>query len=437
MAIGKVGSFATVQPAIVDFGGMAKGAIDSVKEDRERKRREQEAAKLKRQQDIQKMGGLGGLKSTNVKGFNQGLESIYANMRKEYAQAKEFGDVTKMRELQEEVFSMNNIVDNVVKQHDFYLKNQDKFDIDYFNRATNVLDNIDIANMEVKRGEDGRVRFTVYGDPERTQVLFNEMTPNEIVDSLKIPYKFDSEAMVGGFVKNYVLDDVEKIINDGGIFGTVKDSKLEDNPRVMSAIETKAKELVNDSKAMAWFGKSIGVYESDSRGFTEEQKEKAYEGFVDKLKNAYKTEYDLAIQKKTGGGGKDDQFNFGTPELFPNVAGIENATYVDIVASGSKKGGIFYSSTEDIVGIALDPRNGQMYPVTAASVGVSSSMGAGDGGVRQGQSTSGRASELKPIETEQNRNATLKRIASSKGFKTVKELQENLFGKQDTTVKFN
>jgi len=384
MAVGKVGSFATVQPAIVDFGGMAQGAFDKMKADEERKRREKEARDEKRRQEIEKLGGLGFLKSTNVKGFNQGLESIYTNMRREYADAKASSNTTKMRELQEEVFSMNNIVDNVVKQHDFYLKNQDKFDPDYFNRATSVLENIDIANMDVKRGEDGRVRFTVYGDPERKEVLFRDMTPNEIVDSLKIPYKFDSEAMVKGFVKNYALDDVERMINSGGIIGTAKDIKLEDNPRVLSAIESKANELVNDSKAMAWFGKQIGKYESDAMGYSTEEKKQAKEEFTKKLKEAYKSEYDLAIQqKRTGRGGGDKKINLGSVTTIPMtfVEGDDKTKTTskrDVLSvsigfgDGSRTRGISYGNT--VLGsIMYDPKSNSLYfgTVTSGSEGIS------------------------------------------------------------------
>lgn len=437
MAVGKVGSFATVQPAIVDFGGMAQGAFDKMKADEERKRREKEARDEKRRQEIERLGGLGGLKSTNVKGFNQGLESIYTNMRREYADAKASGNTTKMRELQEEVFSMNNIVDNVVKQHDFYLKNQDKFDPDFFNRATSVLENIDIANMDVKRGEDGRVRFTVYGDPERTQVLFRDMTPNEIVDSLKIPYKFDPEVMVKGFVKNYALDDVERMINSGGVIGTAKDIKLEDNPRVLSAIESKANELVNDSKAMAWFGKQIGKYESDAMGYTTEEKKQAKGEFTKKLKEAYKSEYDLAIQQKRTGrdGGKSDTPTFGTPELLPNVAGLKNITFSPIIATGSKQGGIAYTASQDIIGVGL-AQDGTLYPIIAESTGSTSNVGSRMGGVSAGSGTSGRVGGYEVIENENNRMAVLKRIAQSAGYNTIEDFKVGLFGgggNQNTT----
>jgi hypothetical protein len=385
MAVGKVGSFATVQPAIVDFGGMAQGAFDKMRADEERKRREKEARDEKKRQEIERLGGLGFLKSTNIKGFNQGLEEAYKPMVQEYRLAKEAGDTTKMRELQENIFSMNDIVDKVVKQHDFYLKNKDDFDADYFNRAKSVLDNIDIANMDVKRGEDGRVRFTVYGDPERKEVLFRDMTPNEIVDSLKIPYKFDSEAMVKGFVKNYALDDVERMINSGGIIGTAKDIKLENNPRVLSAIESKANELVNDSNAMAWFGsKVLGKYEADAMGYSTEEKKQAKEEFTKKLKEAYKSEYDLAIQqKRTGRGSGDKKINLGSVTTIPMtfVEGDDKTKTTskrDVLSvsigfgDGSRTRGISYGNT--VLGsIMYDPKSNSLYfgTVTSGSEGIS------------------------------------------------------------------
>jgi hypothetical protein len=432
MAVGKVGSFATVQPAIVDFGGMAQGAFDKMRADEERKRREKEARDEKKRQEIERLGGLGFLKSTNIKGFNQGLEEAFKPMVQEYRLAKEAGDTTKMRELQENIFSMNDIVDKVVKQYDFYLKNKDDFDPDYFNRAKSVLDNIDIANMDVKRGEDGRVRFTVYGDPERKEVLFRDMTPNEIVDSLKIPYKFDPEVMVKGFVNNYGLNDIESLINSGGIIGTVKDISLEKTPRVMSAIDKKANEMVNDSNAMAWFGKSIGKYEADSMGYSTEEKKEAKEYFTERLKEAYKEKYDLAIQqKRTGSGRKSDDASFGNPQWLSNVGGKENVLFSPIIASGGKKTGIYYSASQDIVGVGMT-KDGELYPFVSESIGTSSSVNSNLNRTKTSSGTSGKVGQYDVIEDSASREAVLQRVAELAGYKTIAEMKQKLFGVGNT-----
>jgi hypothetical protein len=424
MAIGKVGSFATVEPAIVDFGAMAAGTIDKIQAQRQTKVKAKDA----RQKEIEKLGGLGGLKSTNIKGLNQGLEAAYAPMRDEYALARANGDLSKMRELQEEVFSMNNVVDNVVKQHDFYLKNEEKFDSTYFSRATKVLDNIDIANMDVERGRDGRVRFTVYGDPEKSEVLFDSMTPNEIIDSLKIPYKFNADAEIKGFVKNYALDDIEELFASGGLVGTQKEKKLEDNPRVLSAITSRAAELSNDSTAMAFFGKTIGKYESDVRGYSTEEKEEAQKFFEKKFKEAYKEEFDLSVQqKRTARAGKAESSPYGTPQSsyeyssLPTLSGNQKYTSMAIKPIGF---GSF-----SIKSVVYDPVNNKIYPVVSRPISEGATESArGESGSSITAREGATLAEAQPIIQEGERKVYMDMIRKELGLDTEQQLKDILLG---------
>jgi hypothetical protein len=431
MAIGKTGSFATVEPAIVDFGGMAQGAVDRIEAQKQKKRKAEED----KRKEIEKIGGMGALKSTNIKGLNQGLYSIYSDMKKEYADAGRNGDTEKMRSLQEEVFSMNNIVDNVVKQHEFYLKNEGKFDANYFQRAMSVLDNMDIANMDVSRNADGKIEFTVYGDPERTEVLFDRMSPNEMVDALKIPYKFDEEAMVKQFVKNYALDDVETLFNTQGLVGTKKESLLENNPRVLSQIKDKAKTLTNDSRAMAWYSANeLGKYETDVRGFTTEEKEEAYKFFEKKLKDAYKDEVDLAIQQKrtASSGRQSKESTLGVPQEYDRIGEMKMGVggmlrYSSIKTPDVGQAGLTYGN-QKVIGVVYDPTKDDIFPVLTVSEGGSASEG--DRSVGGGSfGVSGRFGKATPEVLFDKadvgkKNTVLDQIKNAFNFNTIEELRD-------------
>ena len=377
MAIGKVGSFATVQPAIVDFGGMVKTAIDSVKEDRERKRREQEAAKLKKQQDIEKMGGLGFLKSTNTKAFNQGIDAIYREMKEEFAIASSNGDTAKMKELQNNIFSINNTIENVVKQQDFYLKNEDKFDPKFIDRNKQILENIDIANMDVSRGEGGRVEFTVYKDNDKKEPLFQRMTINEIQDSLEVPYAFNEDAVIKDFKKNFPLDEIESLLPNQ--ISTTKVSELKSDSRVKESIDRKANILANDNKAMAWYGANfLDKFEANSRGFTDEEKKKAQDYFATTLQQSYNKEVDLKIKEKTGGGGAADVIQPSTTQLISPISlQQQGAPKIEGFRMNFTQGSKLNTKAGEatILGVFYDEKNDKLYSIrsegASASTGVS------------------------------------------------------------------
>jgi hypothetical protein len=424
MAIGKVGSFATVEPAIVDFGAMAAGTIDKMQAQRQAKVKAKDA----RQKEIEKIGGIGALKNTNIKGLNQGLYQIYTKKRGEFAEAARLGDTEKMRRLQEDVFSMNNVVDNIVKQYDFYLKNEDKFDPDYLNRSRNFLDNIDIANSDVREDENGRVLFTVYGDADRTQVLAKDIAANEIMDINRVPYKFNEEAMVKSFIKNYPLDEIEGFVNAGSLIGTQKEIKLENNPRVLSAIEDKAMTLTNDSTAMAFFGKTIGKFESDARGFTNEEKEQAKAFFEKKLKDAYKAELDLAVQqKRTARAGKAESAPYGTPQSsyeyssLPTLSGNQKYTSMAIKPIGF---GSF-----SIKSVVYDPVNNKIYPVVSRPISEGATESArGESGSSITAREGATLAEAQPIIQEGERKVYMDMIRKELGLDTEQQLKDILLG---------
>lgn len=447
MAVGKVGSFATVEPAIVDFGGMAKSAIDSVKEDRERKRREQ-AEKQKMELDAFKMQpDMETLDYSGIPVFDENLQNQMYNYSQEYAELSKSNtreSIMRQKEINSYINNLSSynksLKEGVVK----ILNNPDDYNEAYLSEAKRLFNELDNGMFLVEESKGGIPKLRFFKKNEETgEVMLDENGKPVLEDDtrspqslLNIPTKFDITSARNNFSKT-IEPDITRVINESK--GKITEETLFNDKRLKTAIQGTASQLSSNPNSLAAWWISQHPDKPLKNNFTLENKKEAFDWYSNQLMSTVSEKYkeDPFGRGRGGAGGKDNQFNFGTPELFPNIAGIKNAIYSDIIASGSKRGGIYFSASEDIVGIALNPADGKMYPIKAASVGLSSSIGTGDGGTRQGVGTSGRDSELKPIETETSRNATLKRIASDKGFKTVKELQENLFGQQETSVKFN
>lgn len=301
--VGKVGTFATVQPIQgPDFGGMVEKQFDKIKAEKAAK----EAAKAKARKDeqdrIAKLGGLGDLKTTNINGFNKGLYDVYSKMKNEYADAELRGDYFAARNLKDSLSTLNNATEMAINKMKFNENEADKLDPDFYQRNSAVLRSLNDGNTDVKYNGNGQMLLTVYEDPEKTKVLFENMSPNEIVSKLDAPYKFNMDGAVNEFVKNYKPSSIESKMKDG--ISTIKVSDVMNDPKVIEGIDSKASELANDSTSLAWFGKyNLKKYETDVNKFSEEEKKQAKEYFKERILNSYEKEIDLNIQQRSGRGG--------------------------------------------------------------------------------------------------------------------------------------
>ena len=373
--IGNVGTYATVQPIQgPDFGKMVTDQLDKA----EAKKRAEKAAKDKAAKDAQekkeKFGNLGDLKTTNVNGFNKGLYNAYSQMKGEYEQAINSGDFLKAKTLKDSLATMNNATDMASKKMDFMAKEADDLDPDFVQKNNNILRSINDANTDVTYKGDGQFLLTVYEDPEKTKVLFKDMSPNEIVSKLDAPYKFNMDGAVNEFVKNYKPSSIESKMKDG--ISTITVSDVMNDPNVIEGIDSKASELANDSSSLAWFGKyNLKKYETDVNKFSEEEKQQAKEYFKERILNSYEKEIDLNLQqRRTGGSGGKDGFKVGTPSLYEGASIIPESGDPNkkggkgIPLSGAKTVTITNSTgkTLTVGGMPLDrvlydPKSGQLY----------------------------------------------------------------------------
>ena len=171
--VGKVGTFATVQPIQgPDFGGMVEKQFDKIKAEKAAKEAAKAKAKKDEQDRIAKLGGLGDLKTTNINGFNKGLYNAYSTMKNEYADAELRGDYLTARNLKDSLSTLNNATEMAIKKMEFNEKEADKLDPDFYQRNSTVLRSINDGNTDIKYSGNGQMLLTVYEDPEKTKVLF-------------------------------------------------------------------------------------------------------------------------------------------------------------------------------------------------------------------------------------------------------------------------
>jgi phage-related protein len=107
MAIGRVGSFATVEPALVDFGSMAERNIDKIKAEEEAKK---VAQAKKEQEDKDRLKDINipeKLGFTNISEVDKSLQGTFKKKWEVATEAKMSGDE---RTLYEAVGTMNTLI---------------------------------------------------------------------------------------------------------------------------------------------------------------------------------------------------------------------------------------------------------------------------------------------------------------------------------------
>jgi hypothetical protein len=433
--VGKVGAYAQVQPVQgPDFGGMVKAEFDKI--DAEKKARE--AAKAKAEKDKQdkvaKLGELGDIKVTNITGFNNGLYNTYSTMMKEYAQAISSGDYFTAKNLKDSLSTLNNATEMANKKMAFNEGEADKLDPDFYNRTNTVLRSINDGNTDIKYAGNGQMLLTVYEDPEKTKVLFENMSPNEIVSSLDSPYKFNLEGSVKEFTKNYRPSSIETLMKDK--ISTVKKEDVMNDPNVLNGIENKSNELANDSTSLAWYGKTfLNKYQVDVNKFSKEEKEQAKDYFKQRILDSYSDEIDLTIQQKRGsggsGGGKDG-YNVGTPSLY-QARSITPEGAPPVTLQGAKTVTIGNSSGKTLtVGgmpmdrVLYDPKSGRLYIGLLYSG--SGKEGMGGDGTSAGVGESNKFTKWFTDNSDQfDKFKATYNAAFKKNIQTVEDLKNELF----------
>ena len=316
--VGKVGTYAQVQPIQgPDFGGMVKVEFDKL--DAEKKARAAAKAKAdKDKEDALNKLSLPEQEMLNVNGLQDQRYSWYKTKVQEFKTLKESGDYNGAQRLMNSLESEANAVKQTNDKLNKIFANRGIYDDTYLKRAEDLVDNIDKANVDIVDKGDGELRYNIYKDAAKTELMYEAITPYEYVTKLEDPLKFDSNKEADGFADTFRLDEIEKEIDTKSKLGTVKTEDLLNNKRVLNRIDAKANEFIGDDRAMAHFGKTIDKFETRANAFSEDEKKQAKEYFSTLLKDAYKRKIDLSVSQKRsgGGGGGKDGLTVGTPTLW-------------------------------------------------------------------------------------------------------------------------
>ncbi|QMP86143.1 hypothetical protein elemo115C_phanotate89 [Flavobacterium phage vB_FspP_elemoA_11-5C] len=314
--VGKVGTYAQVQPIQgPDFGGMVKGEFDKL--DAEKKAKAAAKAKAdKDKEDALNKLSLPEMEMLNINGLQDQRYNWYKSKVAEFRTLKEANDYNGAQRLMNALESEANAVKQTNDKLNKIFANRGIYDDTYLKKAEDLVDNIDKANVDVVDKGDGELRYNVYKDAAKTELMYEAITPYEYVTKLEVPLKFDSNKEADSFADTFRLDEIEKEIDTKSKLGTVKTEDLLNNERVLNRIDAKANEFINDDRAMAHFGKTIDKFETRANAFDEDEKKQAKEYFSSLLKDAYKRKIDLSISQKSGGGGGKDGLAVGTPTLW-------------------------------------------------------------------------------------------------------------------------
>jgi hypothetical protein len=351
MAIGRVGSFATVEPALVDFGSMAERNIDKIKADEAAKK----AAKAKEEQA--KRDAIKDIKDPNIQktvGIGAVDEGISKAMRGEF---ERFADYKSIGDADNAGRSARKM--NIVAQQSEYLQKK----MDEYQEAIKTGDDI---NPEAYRGvmnfltnlDKDKVKISFEGDDPMISVMNEDGTypePSNLVNYVQ---------NVLTPVRNYVeIDDIKKVTD------TIKASTTESGSYLLNKKITdinskesapQVNELRRQAKLRASMDESMFNWYNNQRaqnnklpfkvsGWTDEEKKQAEDYYFNTFKDSYNKEVEMGFGNTGGSGGPKEKFTYGNPVTLGSTYLKDNKVKELALNPGGLKGrAVFFGSGEGV-----------------------------------------------------------------------------------------
>jgi hypothetical protein len=324
MAIGKVGSYATVQTPQVDFG--FERAFDRLRQDEDKakasKAKEAELAQ-KRQEDVAKnilgaepakQSGIAPYdKSSNIF-VSEGREELN-NIHKEMISGNISVAEGKMRQqaIIDRVKQLNESTTVLTNNYDQFVKDDvsGKYNKAYSERYINALQTANEGRVAFAF-ENGKMlvqEFDEEGNPVSEPKNFNDWH-NEIKD---VPFAWDLTSNIKK-TQEAITKDVRTSAPNA--LYSIKRSDIEKSPTALSAISNVATQWSNDDNAMAEYFVSNGKG-LKSKGFTDEEREEAKSFFEKQIIDSYGKEVTETRRQETRPGPKDKEEVVGSIEPTP------------------------------------------------------------------------------------------------------------------------
>jgi len=320
MAIGKVGSFATVEPALVDFGSMVERNIDKIKADEAAKAAAKAAVEKAKSDALKDVKDVDAFKLSGVTGYDQTLSGTVNGMYQKFLDAKEAYLSTGDRSYLLVADKIRNEVATINNESEAMAGVLTKFaELSKTGKINSEI--ADEKLLELQAIKDEKVKYSF--EDGKTMMTFTDEDGNI---TNKVPASGYVTNMLGDMPESFKLNDEIK-----GIVETVKASEIEaggasyrktvtdinspDSEPQRKRLDNAAKYFSEQNNSMAsWYQskrkeeKAKGnVLPLKTSGWTEDEKAEAKKFFYDQMINSYQKKVSIDAKEPSGGsGGKDD-----------------------------------------------------------------------------------------------------------------------------------
>jgi hypothetical protein len=350
MAIGKVGSFATVEPALVDFGAMAERNIDKVKADEAAKAAAKAAEKkaiADRGKDLKLPNPL---EVTTLSGADLRYGDMAQGLFNDMTYAKMLYEQTGSAEAKQSFETLNYAYGQLANNVTSLKEAVPKFTDPTFLKGKNLGIAQERAEYLQKLNEEGKMRVDgrniLVKRPDGSEFRLESFVPS----MMNIPDEYDYQKYVQSIKKN-----TDTSVTSGGSYSMnyTRENILDPASKpqrdyIESAVKS---ESLNDS-ALIDYARNKGLKDeyglTKTSGFTDKERQEWADQTYQDIINSFPSKEDkkFGAPKSDGGGDKEDIITGNVVPLGQNVEG-------DVKAIASKLKGRAVYSTKNKSGIPL------------------------------------------------------------------------------------
>jgi len=352
MAIGKVGSFATVEPALVDFGSMAERNIDKIKAEEQAKaeaKAKKEQAKRDAVKDYKIPDKLG---FTGIAEFDRSAQGTFKDLYTQASEAKLTGDektllsaTGAMNTLISRYDELKELMPGIAKRIESDKTLDDDAGNNHLRDLTMLRDNNYVINTEDPRN----IKIALMGEDGKLQ---QEQLLDDFLGTFKvIPSKID------------LIDETRKVIT------TIKPSEIESGnyyvnkkitdinskeskPQVRAIEKNVDTWVANDNFMYSWYKTKRAQDKSlpnKTTNWTEDQRKEAKEFYMNSLIDSYNKEVEMGFGSTGGSGSDKEKFTYGIPVTLGSKDLRDGAVIKLASSPGGLKGrAVFYGSNEGV-----------------------------------------------------------------------------------------